>query len=177
MRVLGLDPGSHNTGFGIVDREGSRLRAVVFGRIRCTRTDALADRLAHISGELMRLIDEWQPEAAAVETTFHGRNTRSLIVLAQARGALIATLAARGMSPAELSPAEVKSAVTGFGRADKPQVAKMVRLHLGLHQEDLAPDAADALAVAICYAHRTRTESRTRTVAMSAGVASERMGR
>ena len=174
---MGLDPGSLNTGFGIVDCEGSRLRAVAFGRIQCPRAAALADRLAHLARELACLLDEWRPDGAAVESAFHGRNTRSLIVLAQARGALIATLAGRGMSPAEVSPAEVKSAVTGSGRADKSQVAKMVRLHLGLHREVLAADASDALAVAICYAHVTRTESRTRTSAISAGVASERMGR
>jgi crossover junction endodeoxyribonuclease RuvC len=177
LRILGIDPGSLATGYGVVERNGSQVTACAFGRIAGPRTAPLAERLAHMTSELARVLDEWQPDAAAVETPFHGRNTRSLIVLAQARGALIATLATRGLAPAELSPAEVKSAVTGFGRAEKEQVAKMVRLVLGLHTVSLSADASDALAVAICYAQRTRLEAKTRQAAIPAAIARKRMGR
>ena len=100
------------------------------------------------------LIERWQPQVAILETPFHGINTRSLLVLAQARGALLAVLAGHGVEIGEYTPAEVKSAVTGQGRASKEQVARMVQLHLSLQGRSLTPDAADALAMAICYAQR-----------------------
>ena len=100
------------------------------------------------------------PDVAVLESLFHGVNPRSLIVLAQARGALLATVARLGLPVAEYSPAEVKTAVTGHGRADKAQVARMVVLILGLGSgEKLSSDASDALAVAICYAQRLRLDS------------------
>jgi crossover junction endodeoxyribonuclease RuvC len=105
-------------------------------------------------------LDRWAPDAAAVESPFHGRNSRSLIVLAQARGALLATLSRRGLAPAELSPAQVKSAVAGYGRAEKAQVATMVGLRLGLRDRLPVADSADALAVAICYAEHSRSLNR-----------------
>ncbi len=175
--MLGLDPGSLHTGYGVVDREGSSLRACDFGRISCPRTASVPQRLAHLTAELGRVLDRWQPDAAAVETAFHGRNTRSLIVLAQARGALLATLATRQLELAEISPADVKSTVTGYGRAEKPQVARMVRLLLGMRDEAMALDTSDALAVAICYAQRTRLELKSRAVAMPASRANDRTGR
>ena len=160
MLILGIDPGSWHTGFGLVEQRGSTLRAVEQGRISGHRGASLGDRLAHLSRELAGLIDRTSPDAAAVETTFHGRNTRSLIVLAQARGSILATLAGGGLSPREYSPAEVKSAVTGNGRAEKVQVARMVRLLLALPTTPLAVDTTDALAIAICCAQRWRFDAR-----------------
>ncbi len=156
MRILGIDPGSWHAGFGLIEQQGSSLRLIEHGRISCTRGDALGVRLAHLVRELDLLLARTAPDAAAIEATFHGRNTRSLIVLAQARGALLATLVERGLAPHEYSPAEVKSAVTGNGRADKSQVERMVRLLLALPNAPLATDAADALAIAICAAQRAR---------------------
>src|SRR5947209_2555042 len=104
------------------------------------------------------LIDRHPPDLAVLETPFHGMNARSLIVLAQARGALLAVVAGRGIEICEYSPAEVKSAVTGNGRADKDQVARMVRLLLSARCEGWASDATDALAVAICCAQRLRLD-------------------
>ncbi len=157
MRILGLDPGSQRTGFGVVDRVGSRLRPVAFGVITCPRSP-LSNRLGHLGRELSTLIREHRPDAAVLESLFHGINSRSLIVLAQARGALLTTLALAEVEIAEYSPAEVKSAVTGNGRADKIQVARMVKMMLGLHTASIAADASDALAVAICYAQRLRVD-------------------
>jgi crossover junction endodeoxyribonuclease RuvC len=156
MLVLGLDPGSRHTGFGVVRRQGSRLEAIEFGRLSPDPERPLALRLAEIAAGLEELIERHRPDGAAIERVFHGANSRSTIVLAEARGALLAVLGRSGLPVLELAPAEVKSAVAGSGRADKTQVARMVRLRLGLGAVALAADAADALAVAICLAERAR---------------------
>lgn len=158
MRILGLDPGSRFTGYGLIDRQGSRLRPIAQGRIAVGKISALPDRLARLCAELRELLRRYQPEAAVLETLFHGVNPRSLIVLAQARGALLAALATDGIEIHEYSPAEIKTAVTGHGRADKQQVCRMVQLILGLGDTQLTPDASDALAVAICFAQRLRID-------------------
>ncbi|HSL84532.1 MAG TPA: crossover junction endodeoxyribonuclease RuvC [Thermoanaerobaculia bacterium] len=160
MLILGLDPGSLHTGYGLVERRGTTLLARDWGRISVPRGRDLPRRLADITASLEELLDRDPPDLVVLEAPFHGRSSRSLIVLAQARGALLACLARRGHSVVEYSPAEVKSAVTGNGRADKQQVARMVRLALRMEGEPLAEDASDALAVAICCAQRYRMDSR-----------------
>ena len=130
------------------------MRAIDYGRFSCPASQPVPNRLAEMAKQLSDLIAQWQPEVAILETPFHGLNTRSLIVLAQARGALLAVLAARGLEIGEYSPAEVKSAVAGQGRATKEQVARMVKLQLSLADEKLSADASDALAMAICFAQR-----------------------
>jgi crossover junction endodeoxyribonuclease RuvC len=156
--VLGIDPGSRYTGYGLIDKQGDRMRAIEHGRFSCSGKVPLPTRLHRLASDLAELIDRARPDAVALETTFHGINSRSLIVLAQARGALLATVASRGLEIREYSPAEVKSAVSGNGRAGKDQVARMVRLILRLEGEASA-DATDALAVAICCAQRHRLEA------------------
>lgn len=170
MRILGLDPGSLHTGYGLLEKRGSSLKAVEAGRISCPKDLALPLRLARLYSSLGELIDRLQPELAVLETPFHGMNSRSLIVLAEARGVLLAGLAVRGLEIREYSPAEIKSAVTGNGRADKVQVARMVRLLLEVRTPGPGPgagpvsgpvwaaDATDALAVAICCAQRLRLD-------------------
>ncbi len=161
MIILGLDPGSRCTGFGVVEMVGGRadrLRALAHGRLAEKARRPLPARLDSLTRGLEELLSEWRPEAVALETPFHGINSRSLIVLAQARGALLATLARQGLEIREYSPAEVKSAVSGNGRADKDQVARMVRIILGLERAVPSRDATDALAVAICCAHRFRVD-------------------
>ena len=153
LRVLGLDPGSRTTGWGCVAVEGSRSRLLGCGCIEPPESAPLPQRLARLATELAALLEEWRPAVAVLEEPFHGVNSRSLIVLAQARGALLATLAAREVAIEEYSPAEVKSAVTGNGRAGKDQVARMVAMLLPAAR-DLAADTSDALAVALCYASR-----------------------
>lgn len=154
MLILGLDPGSRHTGYGLIEKQGERLRALTQGRISCPSRTEVAARLHHLASGVERLVEEWQPDAAVLEALFHGLNSRSLIVLAQARGALLAALARSGIRVREYTPAQVKIAVTGNGRADKQQVARMVRLLLALDDRRISRDASDALAVAICYAHR-----------------------
>jgi crossover junction endodeoxyribonuclease RuvC len=158
LLILGVDPGSLHTGYGLVERQGSALRAVEAGRISCPKTQAVPARLFHLSSCLGELVDRCRPDLAVLETPFHGMNSRSLVVLAEARGALLAVLAGRGLEIREYTPAEVKSAVTGNGRADKEQVARMVRLLLSARGDGWASDATDALAVALCCAQRLRLD-------------------
>jgi crossover junction endodeoxyribonuclease RuvC len=158
MLILGIDPGSLHTGFGVIERHGSALKVLEAGRISCPRDLALPARLVYLVNGLQDLLARCSPDLAALETPFHGMNARSLIVLAQARGALLAALAGRGLEIREYSPAEVKSAVTGNGRADKEQVARMVRLLLAHDGDGWASDATDALALALCCAQRLRLD-------------------
>jgi crossover junction endodeoxyribonuclease RuvC len=158
VRILGLDPGSRHTGFGFVEKHGSRLVALTHGRISCSGQLSLPARITRITAELEELLTKWEPHVVALETPFHGLNVRSLIVLAQARGALLAVLGRHGHDIREYSPAEVKSAVTGHGRSDKQQVAKMVQMILSLRDQKVSADATDALAVAICCAQLQKFE-------------------
>jgi crossover junction endodeoxyribonuclease RuvC len=159
VKILGLDPGSHHTGYGVLEGSGSRVVALDFGRISCPARSSLPERIAYLARELGVLLDEHMPDRVALETPFQGLNARSLIVLAQARGALLAVLGQRQVAISEYSPAEVKSAITGNGRADKEQVAKMVAMILSLHGKTPSRDATDALAVAICCAQLERFET------------------
>jgi len=151
MRLLGVDPGSQKTGVGIVDIQGNKLRHIHHEVIRCGSGD-FDLRLLMLFTRLGEVIREFQPQAAAIEDVFVGKNTASALKLGQARGALIAACANEGLRVTPYSPSAVKQAVVGFGRAEKAQVQHMVRLLLH-PPEPLAEDAADALAIAICHAH------------------------
>lgn len=143
----------------MVERRGSAVRVIGHGRVSLPAKRPLADRLVLLAEALEELLERHAPDVAVLESLFRGRNVRSLIVLAQARGVLVATVARAGVAMHEYAPAEIKSAVTGDGRADKEQVAKMVRMILGLRDARLEADAADALAAAICFAQRARLDS------------------
>ncbi len=147
--VIGVDPGSLRTGVGIVRRDGARFRCVHFDVIRVSGD--MPARLVEIHERLRGVIDRFRPDDAAIEDVFHGRNVPSLVKLAQARGVVLLTLAEAGLQVAGYAPAVVKRSVTGSGRADKPQVARMTEAILGLARPAPA-DAADALAVALCRA-------------------------
>ena len=158
MLILGLDPGSIHTGYGLVERQGSALHTIGAGRLSSPRDLPVPQRLARLVDGMGELLARHPPDLAVLESPFAGMNARSLIVLAEARGALLAAIAGRGIEIREYSPAEVKSAVTGNGRADKDQVARMVRLLLGHDGQGWASDATDALALAICCAQRLRMD-------------------
>lgn len=159
MRVLGLDPGLRITGWGIVDAEGSRLRHVADGVIKSDDKLTLAERLAQLHRGVLAVIAQWAPEEAAVEETFVNKNPESTLKLGQARGAVLLAPALSGLMVGEYAPASVKQAVVGTGRAQKDQVGMMVRTLLpGCLVK--SPDAADALAVAICHAHHLNTSRR-----------------
>ncbi|MGN6182312.1 MAG: crossover junction endodeoxyribonuclease RuvC [Thermoanaerobaculia bacterium] len=161
MRILGIDPGSVTTGFGVVDYERARLTLVEQGSIHTPRGAELVDRLSIIHDGLRAVIARTRPEAAAIETPFAGKNVNSLIQLAHARGVILLAVRAASLDVFEYSPRSVKSAVVGYGGAEKDQVAKMVRMLLpGCASLKMTPDASDALAIAICHAHTAGTAAR-----------------
>ena len=163
MRILGIDPGSVTTGFGVVDYERGRLGLVAQGSIGTRRGAELPERLRKIHDELSRVITEHVPQAIAVETPFAGQNVKSLIQLAHARGVVLLAAQSAGIALFEYSPRSVKSAIVGYGAAEKDQVAKLVRMLLpGCATLKMSPDASDALAIAICHAHTAGTNARLR---------------
>lgn len=153
MRIFGIDPGSVRTGYGCVDSDGSRHRLVSCGAVTPVPGSALPDRLRHIHDALRLLLDEARPDCIVVENVFHARNVRSALVLGHARGVSVLAAVETGRPLFEYSPAEIKQAVVGFGRAEKGQMQQVVKLLLGLDAVPTPHDAADALAVAICHAH------------------------
>ncbi|NND45308.1 MAG: crossover junction endodeoxyribonuclease RuvC [Xanthomonadales bacterium] len=158
MRIIGIDPGSRLTGFGIIEVQGDRSTVVHFGVIKAG-TGEFTERLGIIFNELKDVIAEYRPDSAAVESVFVAHNAASAIKLGQARGAAICALIEAGLVAAEYSPRSVKQAIVGRGAADKGQVQHMVRVLLGL-RESPPEDAADALAVALCHHHTQSTLSR-----------------
>jgi crossover junction endodeoxyribonuclease RuvC len=161
MRILGVDPGSVTTGFGVVDHDRGRLSLVEQGCIRTPRGADLAERLQIIHDGLLEVITRTGPVEVAVETPFAGLNIKSLIQLSHARGVILLAARRASLQIHEYAPRSVKSAVVGYGGAEKEQVQKMVRLLLpGCASLILSADAADALAIAICHAHTSGTSSR-----------------
>jgi crossover junction endodeoxyribonuclease RuvC len=160
VRVFGIDPGSTRTGYGCVDTDGRRHRLVLCGAIRASASGAFPDRLATIYRELSRIIRQCQPECVAIENLFHATNVRSALKLGHARGVAMLAAVEAGVLVVEYTPAEVKRAVVGYGRAEKTQVQQMIKLLLGLERAPEPHDAADALAVAICHLHNLGPISR-----------------
>jgi crossover junction endodeoxyribonuclease RuvC len=156
MRVLGIDPGTAITGYGLVEEVRGDLKLVAFGVIRTPADQPLPRRLQLIYHAVSDLAEEWEPEAAAVEELFFSRNVRTAMSVGQARGVALLALADAGLDVAEYTPLAIKQAVTGYGNADKMQVQEMVRLLLELAEVPRPDDAADALAVAICHLHSAR---------------------
>ncbi len=156
MRVLGIDPGTAITGYGVVEELGGDLRSLTFGVIRTSADLPLPVRLQSIYRGVKELATEWQLASAAVEELFFSSNVRTAMSVGQARGVTLLALADAGLNIAEYTPLAVKQAVTGYGNADKAQMQEMVRLLLGLKEAPRPDDAADALAVAICHIHSGR---------------------
>ena len=154
MRVFGIDPGSERTGYGCVDSDGRRHRLVLCGAIRAGVGATFPDQLSIIYRSLTKLLTEHRPECVVIENVFHAVNARSALKLGHARGVAMLAAVEAGMEVFEYTPAEVKRAVVGYGRAEKPQVGQMVKLLLGLDKVPTPHDASDALAVAICHLHR-----------------------
>ena len=157
-RILGIDPGSRVTGYGVIESDGSRSRHLVSGCVR-TRGAVFNDRLGEIFSAIRDLLAETRPEQVAVEQVFMAKNAGSALKLGHARGAAITAAVVAGLPIYEYSPRAVKQALVGSGGAEKGQVQQMVRLLLGLEAE-LALDQSDALAVALCHAHNHTTRSR-----------------
>jgi len=153
VRILGIDPGSIRTGYGCVDSDGTRHRLVTCGAIVPPAGAAFPDRLHEIHKGLAHLIRSSAPECVVIENLFHGKNVRSALLLGHARGVAMLAAVEAGLPVVEYTPAEIKMAVAGYGRAEKSALQQMVKLLLGLDTAPTPHDASDALAAAICHAH------------------------
>jgi crossover junction endodeoxyribonuclease RuvC len=152
MRILGIDPGTASVGYGVIEENDGQVKMVVCGVIKTAPADGTtAERLQIIYSELNRLIDQYQPDSAAVEQLFFGRNITTAISVGQARGVLLLALANAGLPVAEYSPPKIKEAVSGYGNASKRQVQFMVQSMLELEEIPRPDDAADGLAVALTH--------------------------
>jgi crossover junction endodeoxyribonuclease RuvC len=155
VRIFGIDPGSERTGYGCVETDGSRHSLIVCGAITTAAAAPLAGKLFDIHTRLAQLLQDCRPDAVAIESLFYAVNARSALKLGHARGVAMLAAVEAGVPVFEYTPAEIKRAVVGYGRAEKPQVQRMVKLLLGLAAAPAPHDAADALAVAICHVHAT----------------------
>lgn len=153
MRIFGIDPGSERTGYGCVETDGRTARLVICGAISASASDAFPQRLARIHRELSTLLATCKPDSVAIESLFHAVNARTALKLGHARGVAMLAAVESGCPVVEYTPAAIKRAVVGYGRADKHQVQQMIKLLLGLEQPPSPHDAADALAVAMCHLH------------------------
>lgn len=154
--VLGVDPGTATTGYGVVREDDGQLGLVAYGVVTTPAGQPLPLRLQTIYRELRELVETYRPAAGAVEKLFFSRNVRTAMSVGQARGVALLALMDSGLLPGEYTPLEIKQAVTGYGGADKLQVQEMVRALLELPEIPRPDDAADALAVAICHLHAMR---------------------
>src|SRR5882672_10390876 len=162
MRVLGIDCGTEYTGYGVVDlfsdgRNNDRLVCIVCGAIRVSPRDPMPTRLSRISIGLQELISQHRPDRVALEDVFYAVNVKSALKLGQVRGVAMLAASTAGLEVAEYAPLAIKSAVVGYGKAEKHQVQQMVMRLLDLENPPDSPDAADALAIAICHLHTAAT--------------------
>lgn len=165
--VLGVDPGSRITGYGLVEQQGSVITHISHGHIT-TRGDVLSERLLQIHEKLTAVLHQYQPQQAAIEQVFVHINPQSALKLGHARGTALVAMAAAGLEVAEYAPKLIKQSVVGYGGADKAQVQHMVRSLLKLTQSPQV-DAADGLAVAICHCHSQQLQSKLRRAKITAG--------
>ena len=153
MRVFGIDPGSERTGYGCIETDGSRHRIVMCGAVGAPASASFSEKLFEIHRRLGELLATCRADSVAIENIFYAANVRSALKLGHARGVAMLAAAQAGLTVVEYTPAEIKRAVVGYGRAEKQQVQHMVKLLLGLAAVPSPHDAADALAVAICHVH------------------------
>ena len=153
MIIFGIDPGSERTGYGCIDSDGRRHRLVACGSLSAPADTPFPGRLQAIHEGLAALLGEHRPACVAIENIFHAKNVRSALRLGHARGVALLAASSAGVPVVEYTPAEIKRAVVGYGRAEKQQVGKMVKLLLSLEAVPTPHDAADALALAICHVH------------------------
>jgi crossover junction endodeoxyribonuclease RuvC len=159
MRILGIDPGSRFTGWGLLHREGNRTDYLASGTLRLDARSPLPERLLRLSQGMEALLGEHRPDACALEQIFTAKNAHSALVLGHARGVIVCAVARHGVALHEYTPAQVKQAVVGAGRAEKRQIAQMVAVLLGLRGAGghaLQEDEADALAIALTHAAASR---------------------
>ncbi|MGI6206491.1 MAG: crossover junction endodeoxyribonuclease RuvC [Anaerovoracaceae bacterium] len=153
MRILGVDPGYALMGYGVIERRGSRLKAIDYGSISTGPSAPMPERLKFLYSSLMDIIAETEPEAASFEELFYNTNAKTVINVGQARGVAVLACVNSGVEVAEYTPLQIKQALVGYGRAEKKQVQQMVKTILGLDKVPKPDDTADALAAAICHAN------------------------
>jgi crossover junction endodeoxyribonuclease RuvC len=153
MRVLGIDPGLANTGWGVIGTGGAKIRHIAHGNISTAAGDAGGRRLLFIRRALIDIIDEYKPEIAGIESIFFAKNQSSAIPVARAMGVVLVTCEELGLEVEEFSPSRIKQAITGIGTADKNQMQELLRIILGIRETPKPDHAADALAAAICRYH------------------------
>src|SRR4030043_180457 len=160
MRILGVDPGTINLGYGVVDGE-EEMRMVDCGVIKLSRTLPMEERLRSLYHELSKIIARHKPGEVAIEEPFIGHNVKSAFAIGKAQAIAILAAANRGLPIYYYSPAKIKNQITSYGQSDKQQVQEMVRVQLGLSELPQPSDAADALAVAMCHIQQRRSEEHT----------------
>ncbi len=148
--ILGLDPGIADTGFGVISVDNNKLNCLDFGSIKTSSKDDFLDRLEKLDNELQKIIDKYKPEIVCVEKLFFNNNAKTALIVGQARGVIMLKIKKNKIKLVELTPLQIKQGISCFGRADKNQVKKMVKLVLNLKEVIKSDDAADALAAAIC---------------------------
>jgi crossover junction endodeoxyribonuclease RuvC len=153
MKILGIDPGIALTGFGLVEKSGTRIKAGGYGHISTESGTPVASRLKILYDDMVSIIVEYKPDVVVVEELFFNKNAKTAIIAAQARGVIILAAVNNGVDVAEYTPLQVKQAVIGYGRASKQQVQYMVKELLCLKETPKPDDTSDALAIAICHAH------------------------
>lgn len=166
VRIIGIDPGLRNTGWGVIEQHGQQLVYLADGTLNSDTDADLAMRLLQIHRQLLTVIREFQPEEAAIEETFVNKDARATLKLGQARGAALLAPASLGLPVAEYAPNQIKKSVVGAGHADKNQVKHMVRMLLPRAQMKSA-DSTDSLAIAICHAHHRAPQALARLLARS----------
>lgn len=152
MRILGIDPGTHRLGYGVIDKQGSRLVAVTYGCLQTNRLATTAGRLQEIFKEVTNIVTKYSPDQIAIEELYFMQNVTTALRVAEARGVVLLAAVQAGLVIAEYKPNAIKAAVAGYGMASKQQIQKMVQLQLKLTVLPKPDDAADGLAVAMCHA-------------------------
>lgn len=156
QRTIGVDPGLNNTGFGILDYKGSKIKVVAYGLITPPINESIPNRLEYLNSHMNDLIDKFSPMSMAIEDSFYSQNVKSAILLGQARGVLLLSAASRGISSMVYAPRKVKQSVTGSGSSSKTQVKYMVEKILKIDNDISSLDITDALAIGLCHINQNK---------------------
>lgn len=153
MKILGVDPGTATTGWAIIEKEGDKLLPLAYGHISTSKNDSDDERILEVSADLAKIIQKHKPTEAAIESLFFFKNQKTVIQVAQSRGAILLTLRQNNVKVSSYTPLQVKQALTGYGRAEKKQMQLMIKNILHLKSLPQPDDVADALAIAVCHAN------------------------
>jgi len=156
QRVISVDPGLNNTGFGILDYKGSQIKVVAYGLVTPPTKESIPNRLEYLNSHMNDLIDKFNPQSMAIEDSFYSQNVKSAILLGQARGVLLLSAASKGIPSMVYAPKKVKQSVTGTGSATKKQVKYMVEKILNIDKTIKSLDITDALAIGLCHINQNK---------------------